>query len=178
MIETKDLPSIVPHRGKMLLLSRITGYNLEECSLEAEYDITENCIFFDPAVDGVPSWVCFECIAQAIAAFSGIRSREKDGKDEKCGKLPRIGFILSISKMQVFLPVLKSDNTIIIKVKELDRTDLVFNFEGQVFLEGTKVLEGTLTVMETQAAQAAIISTSLSSTTEGSYAAEETINEN
>ena len=153
MIETNDLPSIVPHKGKMLLLSRITGYNLEERSLEAEYHITERCLFFDSAIGGVPSWVGFECIAQAIAAFSGIRSREKGGKSEIGIKPSRIGFILSISKMQVFLPVLKSENTIVIKVKELDCTDLVYNFEGQIFFEGIKALEGSLTVMEASAVE-------------------------
>ncbi|MCL2441510.1 MAG: 3-hydroxylacyl-ACP dehydratase [Treponema sp.] len=148
MIEIKDLSSIIPHSGKMLLLSCITEYNLEERNLEAEYNITESCIFFDPAAGGVPSWVGFECIAQAIAALSGIENCEKEKTGDAGKKPPRIGFILSISKMQVLIPVLKSGCTVIIKVKELDRTDMVFNFEGQIFLEGTKALEGTLTVME------------------------------
>ena len=143
MLEKKDLPSIVPHRGSMLLLSRITGYNLEERRLEAEYLITESCLFFDPQIGGVPGWVGFECIAQAIAALSGIRGLEK-------GVKPRIGYILSVSKMQVFLPVLKSGSTIVIKAKELDCVDLVSTFDGQIFLEGEKALEGTLTVMEVE----------------------------
>jgi predicted hotdog family 3-hydroxylacyl-ACP dehydratase len=143
MIETKDLPSIVPHRGKMLLLSKITGYNLKERILEAEYHITESCLFFDPAIGGVPGWVGFECIAQAIAALSGIRNSEK-------GEKLRRGFILNISKMQVFLPILKSGSTAIIKVKELDCMDLVYNFDGQIFIEGEKALEGTLTVKKVE----------------------------
>jgi predicted hotdog family 3-hydroxylacyl-ACP dehydratase len=159
MIETEacklDLPSIVPHRGRMLLLSKITGYNLEERNLEAEYHITESCLFFDPAINkgsgGVPGWVGFECIAQAIAALSGIRCREKGVPAALASSVkPRIGYILSISKMQVFLPILKSGTTIVIKVKELDSMDLVYNFDGQIFLEGTKVLEGTLMVMEVE----------------------------
>jgi len=144
MIEINDLHSIVPHKNKMLLLSKITGYNLEERSLEAEYHITESCLFFDSAIGGVPSWVGFEFIAQAIAALSGIGSREKDKKDEK----PRIGFIISISKMEVFVPILKSGSTVVINVKELDCTDSVYNFDGHIFLDGIKVLEGTLTIME------------------------------
>ena len=147
MIESKDLSSIVPHSGKMLLLSKITGYNLEERSLEAEYHITENCLFFDPETGGVPAYVGFECIAQAIAALSGITGREKRGH---AGEKPRIGFILSISKMQVFLPLLSSGTTIFIKVKELDCMDLVYNFYGQIFLGGEKVLEGKLTIMEAE----------------------------
>ena len=151
MIETKDLPSIVPHRGKMLLLSKITGYNLEERILEAEYHITENCLFYDHVTGGVPGWVGFECIAQAIAALSGICSREKGEPAALASSVnPRIGFILSISKMQVFLPVLKSGSTVVIKVKELECMDLVYNFDGQIFLDDKKALEGTLTVMEVE----------------------------
>jgi len=141
MIEFKDLSSIVPHSGKMLLLSKIIGYNPEERSLEAEYHITENCIFFDPETGGVPAWVGFECIAQAIAALSGISA---------AGEKPRIGFILSISKMQVYLPLLNSGSTISIKVKELDSMDLVYSFYGQIFIGSEKVLEGKLTVMEAE----------------------------
>jgi len=144
MIELNDLSSIVPHSGRMLLLSKITGYNLEERSLEAEYHITESCPFFDPEAGGVPSWVGFECIAQAIAALSGIIEREKSGPGGK----RRIGFILSVSNMQVFLPLLSLGSTISIKVKELDCMGLVYNFYGQIFLEGEKALEGKLTVME------------------------------
>jgi len=168
MTEINDLTSILPHSGRMLLLSKITGYNSEERSLEAEYHITENCLFFDSAIGGVPSWVGLECIAQAIASFSGFSDCEKSKK-------PRIGFILSISKMEVFIPVLKSGSTAVIKVKELDRTDSIYNFDGQIFVEGVMALNGTLTIMEAQAASnqrfdAAIISTSFSSTTEGSLA--------
>ncbi|MDR0497659.1 MAG: 3-hydroxylacyl-ACP dehydratase [Treponema sp.] len=148
MMET-DLPSIVPHRGRMLLLSKITGYNLEERSLEAEFHITESCLFYDPAIGGVPSWVGFEFIAQAIAALSGIREREKCVPAALASSVkPRIGFILSVSKMQVFLPILKSGSTVVIKVKELDCMDMVYNFDGQIFLEGMKALEGTLAVMK------------------------------
>jgi len=143
MIETNDMSSVIPHRGRMLLLNRITGYDLEERSLEAEYHITESCLFFDQAAGGVPSWVGLECIAQAIAAFSGFSDREKSKK-------PRIGFILSISKMDVFIPVLKSGSTVVIKVKQLDCTDSVYNFDGQIFVEGVMALDGTLTIMEAQ----------------------------
>lgn len=140
-IEKQDMASIILHSGKMLQLDRITGYNIEEQYLEAEYRITDDCLFYDPAISGVQSWVGFECIAQAIAALSGI-----EGKEE--GKTPGIGFILSVSKMQINIPVINSGNTIVIKVKRLECLDLVFSFNGQVFLNDEIVLEGKLTIME------------------------------
>lgn len=140
MIENENLQALIPQSGKMLLLSKIIDYNLDEKSLTAEYQITKDCLFFNSAAGGVPAWAAFECVAQAYLALSGIRDNQKNAK-------PKAGFILSVSKMQIFIPVIKPGSTIVIKVKELDSMDLIDNFEGKVFLEDTKVLEGKITVM-------------------------------
>ena len=147
MIERNELHSIIPHRGRMLLLSRIKKYNLEERSIEAEYQITEDCLFFDSSIAGVPAWAGFEFIAQAISAYSGIRDREN-------GVPPKMGFILSVSSMQIELPAFKSGSAVQIKAKEVERMDSVLNFEGEILLEGKKVLNGKLTVMEIEHEQA------------------------
>jgi predicted hotdog family 3-hydroxylacyl-ACP dehydratase len=138
--------TIVPHKGKMLLLSRIIGYNLEEQTLCAEYDITENCIFYNPAIGGVPAWVGFEFLGQAISALSGLRGHMS-------GDEPKIGYILSVSSMQIDIHFFKAGNTVQINVKESGRMDQVYNFEGTIFLEGKKVLDGKLTVIETTGEQ-------------------------
>ena len=140
MIENENLQALIPQSGKMLLLSKIIDYNLDEKSLAAEYQITKDCLFFNNAAGGVPAWAAFECVAQAYLALSGIRDSKKNVK-------PKAGFILSVSKMQIFIPVIKPGSTIVIKVKALDSMDLIDNFEGKVFLEDTKVLEGKITVM-------------------------------
>ena len=141
MIEKEELLSIVPHRGRMLLLSRVKGYNVKERSLEAEFDITEDCLFYDSAAAGVPAWVGIEFIAQAIAALAGLRGREK-------GEEPQLGFILSISSVETELSFFRAGSTVEIKVKEKGYMDAVHSFEGRIFLEGRKVLEGSLTVMD------------------------------
>ena len=140
MTEKEDIQALIPHSGKMLLLSTIIDYNLDERSLAAEYHITKDCIFFNSAAGGVPAWAAFECVAQSFAALSGIRG-------SKTGAKPKVGYIISVSKMQIFIPVLIPGSTIVIKVKELDTMDLVTEFEGKVFLGDTKVLEGKITVM-------------------------------
>jgi len=145
MIEKVDLKALIPHRGKMLLLSKIVDYNLDEGSLTAEYHITKDCLFFNSAQGGVPAWAAFECIAQAYSAFSGIR--DKTNAALASGGKQKVGYILSVSKMQIFIPVIIPGSTIVIKVKELENMDPVCNFEGEVFLEDTKILEGKITVM-------------------------------
>ena len=141
MIDMENISSLVPHRGKMLLLSKVNAYNLQEERIEAEYHLTENCLFYDPVISGVPAWVGFEFMAQAISALSGIEDREN-------GRPPRMGFILSVSAMRIGLPFFGIGSTAQIKAKEIDCVDSVSTFEGEIFLDGRKVLEGKLTVME------------------------------
>jgi predicted hotdog family 3-hydroxylacyl-ACP dehydratase len=147
MIEKEDLLSIVPHRGKMLLLSRVINYSMEDLTIEAEYHITEDCLFYDSAAAGVPAWVGFEFIAQAISAFSGIRNREN-------GEPPRIGFILAVSQVRIDIPFFKTASIITIRAKEIEQLDSLYIFKGEIFLEGRKVLEGRLTVLDADEEQA------------------------
>jgi predicted hotdog family 3-hydroxylacyl-ACP dehydratase len=132
--QLNDPGSIVPHKGKMLLLSRIISYDLKEQSLCAEYDITEDCIFYNPVIEGVPAWVGFEFIAQAIAALSGIRGQRQDEE-------PKIGYILSVSSMQIDIQFFQAGDTVQINVKESGSMDQVYNFERTIFIESKKVLD-------------------------------------
>ena len=146
-IEQAELHTIIPHSGRMLLLSRVNRYNLEERNIEAEYHITEDCLFYDSAIAGVRAWVGFEFIAQAISAYSGIWAREN-------GIPISMGFILSVASMRITLPVFGIGSTVQIRAREIERMDTMSSFEGEILLEGTKVLDGKLTVMEIDNEQA------------------------
>ena len=141
MIEKEELSSIIPHRDRMLLLGRVVDYNLEEMNVEAEYRITEDCILFDPAAKGVPAWAGFELMAQAFCALCGIR-------DKKMGVPSKNGVILAVSQLQTGLPFFGAGSILCIKVKETERMDSVCFLEGEISLDGQRVLEGKLTVME------------------------------
>ncbi|MDR0502305.1 MAG: 3-hydroxylacyl-ACP dehydratase [Treponema sp.] len=154
MIEKEELLTIIPHRNRMLMLDNVKCYNLGEKSIEAEYRITSDCLFYDSQADGVPAWAGFEFIAQAISAYTGIDYREK-------GKPPRIGFILGISRMNIAVPFFKNGTVLTVKAKEVERMDSFFIYEGEIFeqnaaefsgqgqeLTENKVLEGKLTVID------------------------------
>lgn len=141
MIEKEELHTIIPHRGKMLLLDRVIDYNGTQRSIHAECDITEHCIFYDPDLGGVPAWAGFEFIAQAISALSGIRDKEK-------GIKPKIGFILSVPSMQILIPVFKPGSTVSVYAKECDCMDMIYTFEGEAFTEGNKAITGKMMIME------------------------------
>ena len=140
-INKEELLDFIPHRGRMCMLSRVNNYNLRENSIEAEYDITEDCLFYDAENSGVPAWVGFEFIAQSISAYIGIKN--------KINGLPvKEGFILGVSHMQIDLPFFSKNSIITINSVELDNLDPVFVFDGMISIDGKKVIAGKVTVME------------------------------
>jgi predicted hotdog family 3-hydroxylacyl-ACP dehydratase len=140
LIEQEELQTLIPHKGKMMLLDRIIEYDIEH-SIRAEYNVTRDCIFYDPVLDGVPAWVGFEFMAQAISALTGIRKRAK-------GEKPNIGFILSIPSIRMEIPLFKNGSSVEVHVEEIDCTDMISTYVGWAFLENKKVMEGKLMVME------------------------------
>ena len=46
-IEYDELINYLPHKGKMFLLSRVTQHDVNNHTITSEYDITENCIFYE-----------------------------------------------------------------------------------------------------------------------------------
>ncbi|MDR2758564.1 MAG: 3-hydroxylacyl-ACP dehydratase [Spirochaetaceae bacterium] len=125
IIEGEELCSLLPHRGKMFLLSRISTYNKKKNTLSAEYDIGPGCLFYDPEFGGVPSWVGIECMAQSISALSGIINRDE-------GKKPPPGFILSISNLELAVPFLSSGTVLRTYVREDYRLDAVFSYNCEM----------------------------------------------
>jgi predicted hotdog family 3-hydroxylacyl-ACP dehydratase len=141
LIEGDELISLVPHKGKMFLLSRVVDYDLSQSRLVAEYDITRDCMFYEERLGGVPTWVSFEFMAQGISALSGLAGREREEK-------PKIGFILSLSNMEISVPVLPEDSRLIIEVKEDCRIDRVFTFDCRASLADKPAAAAKLTVIE------------------------------
>ena len=87
MIPVYSVAELVPHSGKMSLLTAIVGYG--EDWLQAEVLITSDSMFADD--HGVPAWIGLEYMAHAIAAYGGLQERLKGG-------LPKIGFLLGSRK--------------------------------------------------------------------------------
>jgi len=94
IIENEDLLSLLPHRNKMLLINRVTEYDVHKRFLCSEYDVSEDCLFYDPVLNGVPAWISFEFMAQAVSALAGITG-------QLAGKPPMIGFIMSVSAFEI-----------------------------------------------------------------------------
>jgi len=141
IIEREELATLIPHRGRMSFITRVKDYDLEAWNLCAECEVGRNDLFYDPALDAVPAWVGFEFIAQAISALTGLWLRENN-------KEPKIGFILSVSSMRIDIPSFKAGSIPEVTVRKTGVIDVIHSFEGEIYLEGKKVMEGKLTVMD------------------------------
>ncbi|MDR1388910.1 MAG: 3-hydroxylacyl-ACP dehydratase [Treponema sp.] len=149
VIEGKTLENLVPHRGKMLWLSRIISCDLERHSLVAEYDITRQSLFFDSWYGGFPAWASFELMAQGISALSGMYARRRN-------QTPRCGFILSVSGMEAADGALEEGAVARVEVNEETVVNNVFSFRCRVGRNEETVARAVLTVAETDDIEALI----------------------
>lgn len=110
-IDHDELINYLPHKGKMFLLTRVTQHDVDNHTITSEYDITEDCIFYEEEFDGVPTWAGFEFMAQGISALTGITNTMK-------GRTPLPGFILSVMEFKADVDFLKNNTTIQMKIRE------------------------------------------------------------
>jgi predicted hotdog family 3-hydroxylacyl-ACP dehydratase len=89
----------------------------------------------------MPAWAAFECMAQAACALSGIHERES-------GQGPKMGLLLSVSHMEIRIPLLKAGATLGLRVTEDCRAGSVLTFTCEAFLGGAKAAEAKITVLE------------------------------
>ena len=140
-IEKNELINLLPHKGRMFLLDRAVDVDCDKYSITTQVDVTESSMFYDEALDGIPSYVTFEYMAQSISALSGIDNRRR-------GLPPKVGVILSVSEFKSFIPVLKVGTTVTVLDCQQDIVDRVFSFNCTAYIGETLVASGKLTVME------------------------------
>jgi predicted hotdog family 3-hydroxylacyl-ACP dehydratase len=143
VIANEELSGILPHKGKMLLISRVMEYNVHERTLGSEYDVTTGCLFYDPALDGVPAWMCFEFMAQAVSALSGLTGKVM-------GKPPMLGFILSVSSLEIKLPLFRPGDVVRVQIAEELRVGSVSTLRCAASVGGREAASAKLMVMDVE----------------------------
>lgn len=147
-IDHDDLIWMLPHKGKMFLLSRVTQHDGTNHTITSEYDITPDCIFYEEEFDGVPTWAGFEFMAQGISALTGITNKEK-------GREPLPGFILSVVDFKANVGFLKNGTTIQMKIREdfREEADHIYRYICELYThvgDETPAASAKITVMETE----------------------------
>lgn len=140
-IEHDELGKILPQKGKMFLIGRISDAEPENWKIESETKITEDFMFYDKAAEGVPNYACIEIIAQTVAALMGLYAKEKNVE-------PNMGMILSVSKLHFDFDKIAAGQTIAVKAVREASVDNVQSFAAQLFLDSKEAGSGKITAME------------------------------
>lgn len=122
----------------MLLLQRLLAADDE--TVLAEVDITPDALFAQ--ADGVPAWVGVEYMAQAVAAWAGVRAQRAGGK-------PRLGFLLGTRRYQAQVPLFSHGSTLQVQVRcELMADNGLGQFDCQIMSSGQLLCQARLSVFE------------------------------
>ena len=140
-IEHEELAALVPHKGKMFIIGKITDAKPNDWIIESETKITEDFMFYEKSVGGAPNYACFEIIAQTISALTGLYARENHLP-------PNMGFILSVSNLSFDFDVIKAGQTVKAKAVREAVVDTVYSFKAEIFVDGIASGSGKVTVME------------------------------
>ena len=142
-----NIEKLIPHRGKMLLIDRITAWS--DTDICCESDIKESNLFYDEVCGGLPAYVGFEIMAQAAAAQSRLLAYKRGEKLES-----KFGMILSVKKMTSEKDFLPLNSTIVTKVSQDDVEGGLYTFSGEIFVKNNdsleKIMDATLTAIQTE----------------------------
>lgn len=144
-VVAEELINLLPHKGKMFLLDHLTQHDIIERTLESESLVTKNHIFYDEELDGIPSHVAFELIAQSISALSGVTGCER-------GEPPKPGFLLSIQNYQAHVASFKAGTSVHCTIKKIDELENMMTYSGVAYSSenpDSPAVETVITVMET-----------------------------
>ena len=150
-IEKDILVELLPHKGKMFLLSRVTQHDVEKLTVTVETDINEDFIFYEKESNAIPSWCSFEIMAQAISALIGIHDRQ-------FGIKPKAGCILSVTSFKCGQIWFENGTTVKATAEEeyRDLESGIYRYRCKAYAspESTdSVVEATITVMQTESMQ-------------------------
>lgn len=121
---------VLPHDSPMILISSIESYDLDDCSMVSTVNVSEDDIFFDRNLDGVPPYVALEYMAQTIGCFAGILEKQR-------GIAPKVGFVVGTRLMTIYVDKFCNNKSYSVSVKQLFLDDGLASFDCSVFCKET-----------------------------------------
>lgn len=103
-----SISQVLPHRPPMVLLDTVQSYDLE--SAVCRVTISQQSPFFDVQLNGVPSYIGVEYMAQTIAAYAGAKALTTQEQ-------VRIGFLLGSRKYQCHANIFTPGQTLDVAVQ-------------------------------------------------------------
>ncbi len=127
------MESLVPQRDAMMLLDRVVA--ADEASATCELAVREGATFMREGL--VPAAAFLEYMAQAAAAFVGLRAR---------AGAPREGYLLAAREMELFTDGARAGDVLRVRATWLDGDASLARFRAEVTREGATLATATLTV--------------------------------
>ena len=141
MDKVNETEALLPHRQPMVMLREA----LPEAApgiAEARIDASEKCVFFDPAIDGVPSCAALEYMAQTMALAVGRERRRREMP-------PAVGFVLGTRTMDVFVDKFNPKEDYIARAKCTYSDDVFASFDCSIQdAGGETIAKATLTAFQ------------------------------
>ena len=119
-----DLEKILPHDRPMILVDDIKEINLDEKYLIAEVKITEDKIFFDKTINGVPYLSGIEYMAQTIGCYAFYRAQRTE---------PKLGFLLKTRSYKSNINKFENGKTYTVKVSEIYGDSELVSFDCLIY---------------------------------------------
>lgn len=123
-----EVAGLIPHTGIMVLLDRII--DCDDQGLTAELAVRGDGLFGDD--ETVPAWAGIEYMAQAIAAYVGVKARQAD-------EPIRLGFLLGTRRYSSNVAAFKVGATITVRVNKIMQDDGLGVFECRILGEGVDI---------------------------------------
>lgn len=121
-----DLEKILPHNHPMILIDDIKEINIDERYLIAEVVISEDKVFFDKSINGVPYLSGIEYMAQTIGCYAFYRAQRTE---------PKLGFLLGTRSYKNNIEKFENGKTYSIKVREIYGDSELVSFDCLIYNE-------------------------------------------
>lgn len=139
-----DLEKILPHNHPMILIDDIKEINIDERYLIAEVVISEDKIFFDKSINGVPYLSGIEYMAQTIGCYAFYRAQRTE---------PKLGFLLGTRSYKNNIEKFENGKTYTIKVSEIYGDTELVSFDCLIYNEGEECARAVINAYQPENAE-------------------------
>lgn len=139
-----DLEKILPHNHPMILIDDIKEINIDERYLIAEVVISEDKIFFDKSINGVPYLSGIEYMAQTIGCYAFYRAQRTE---------PKLGFLLGTRSYKNNIEKFENGKTYSIKVSEIYGDSELVSFDCLIYNEDEECARAVINAYQPENAE-------------------------
>ena len=131
------ISALVPHQAPMILIDEVVEAG--GTRLTARVRLTSSSPFMEAGQ--LPALITLEYMAQSIAAFAGLRGREK-------GEPPKLGLLMSCREMTLSVDSLTAGDELLITVDEVWSDENLGNFDCFVRRGDEMISQASLSVYQ------------------------------